>query len=108
MGRPPTCREFHFGARDRLLSLNVQGSPPAVEWIYDDAGFRIAETTPSDARRFRWDGETVAFETNVLGNLLMRYDHGPDRLLTVGVPDRRNVGCGIHDQGIPLSVKVLI
>ena len=25
-------REFHFGARDRLLSLNVQGSPPEVEW----------------------------------------------------------------------------
>ena len=23
----------------------------------------------------------MAFETNVLGNLLMRYDHGPDRLL---------------------------
>ena len=52
-----------------------------MEWTYDDAGFRIAETTPSEARRFRWDGETMAFETNVLGNLLMRYDHGPDRLL---------------------------
>ncbi|RFF32618.1 RHS repeat-associated core domain-containing protein [Wenzhouxiangella sediminis] len=74
-------REFNFGARDRLLSLNVQGSPPEVEWTYDDAGFRIAETTPAEARRFRWDGETMAFETNVLGNLLMRYDHGPDRLL---------------------------
>ena len=74
-------REFKFGARDRLLSLNVQGSPPEVEWTYDDAGFRIAETTPAEARRFRWDGETMAFETNVLGNLLVRYDHGPDRLL---------------------------
>ena len=74
-------REFNFGARDRLRSLNVQGSPPEVEWLYDDAGFRIAETTPAEARRFRWDGESMAFETNVLGNLLMRYDHGPDRLL---------------------------
>ncbi|NBD95311.1 MAG: hypothetical protein GVY11_02395, partial [Gammaproteobacteria bacterium] len=57
------------------------GSPPEVEWTYDDAGFRIAETTPTEARRFRWDRETMAFETNVLGNLLVRYDHGPDRLL---------------------------
>ena len=74
-------KEYHFGARDRLIRLNTQGSPPGVEWTYDDAGFRISETTPTEARRFRWDGETLSYETNVLGNLLIRYDHGPDRLL---------------------------
>ncbi len=74
-------RQFNFTARDRLKSLNLQGAPPEVEWHYDDAGFRIAETTPSEARRFRWDSESLAFETNVLGNVLARYDHGPDRIL---------------------------
>ena len=74
-------RQFNFTARDRLKSLNLQGAPPEVEWQYDDAGFRVSETTPTEARRFRWDGETPAFETNILGNILARYDHGPDRLL---------------------------
>jgi len=74
-------KEYTFSARDRLKSLATQGSPPSVEWAYDDAGFRISETTPTEARRFRWDGETLSYETNVLGNLLIRYDHGPDRLL---------------------------
>ena len=74
-------RHFNFSARDRLVSLNVQGSPPEVQWEYDDAGFRTSETTPSEVRRFRWDNETLSYETNVLGNILARYDHGPDRLL---------------------------
>lgn len=74
-------KEYNFSARDRLVSLNVQGSPPEVEWEYDDAGYRISETTAGEARRFHWDGGRLAYETNILGNVLARYDHGPDRLL---------------------------
>jgi len=76
-----TVKTLEYNTRDRLKSLNLQGAPPEVQWQYDDAGFRVAETTPSEARRFRWDGERLSFETNILGNVLARYDHGPDRLL---------------------------
>jgi RHS repeat-associated protein len=73
---------YTYDTENRLIKVEdfAAGNPTAVAtstYRYDGLGRRIEKVTPSETRRYVYDGEDILLEYNETNTLLARYTHGP-------------------------------
>lgn len=76
---------YRQNPQERLATLTLPGAPP-IHYAYDSEGRRVEKRSPSEARRFGWDGSQLRRETNVTHNPLATHEWHAGRVLRSQTP----------------------
>ncbi|WP_223789562.1 RHS repeat domain-containing protein [Marinicella meishanensis] len=70
---------YNYTPRQRIKSIISGGSN--IEYKYDYLGNRIKKVSNGQTRFFTYDGTSLLFETNNIGNVIAKYHYGSDRVI---------------------------
>ena len=70
---------FDYNPRQRVKTITQNSLP--IHYKYDYLGNRIEKQSNGQTSYYTYDGTSLLYETNTIGNVLAKYHYGSDRIL---------------------------